>query len=140
MATIRPTQVFDVMTSDPRVIEPTAKVGEAYAIMQENGFRHVPVVDRGRLVGILSVSDIGRLGAMIPSIADLPVTHAMTPSPITILPEEPIESAAAQMGLRKVSCLPVVASGRLIGIITTYDLLDALVRRRTTRTSLVPPG
>ncbi len=135
---IRATQVFDVMTFDPRTIESTARVGDAYAIMVENGFRHVPVVDDARLVGVISLSDIGRLGATIPALLEMAVADAMTTNPLTITPEELIEAAAAQMGLNKLNCLPVVASGRLVGIITTYDLLDALVRRRTTRAS-VPP-
>jgi acetoin utilization protein AcuB len=136
--TIRATQVSDIMTPDPRAIEPSAKVREAYATMKENGFRHLPVVDDGRLVGVISVTDVGRLGATVSAILDKSVAEAMTPNPRTIAPEEPIESAAAQMGLYKVNCLPVVTEGRLIGIVTTYDLLDALVRRLVPRSTRAP--
>ena len=57
---IRATQVRDIMTPDPRVIEPSATVREAWATMKEGGFRHLPVVDAGRLVGVISITDIGR--------------------------------------------------------------------------------
>jgi acetoin utilization protein AcuB len=137
--TIRATQVSDVMTPDPRVIEPSITVGEAYGIMKDNGFRHLPVVEGGQLVGIISVTDVGRFGATIPAIMERSVADSMTRDPLTIAPTEPIESAAAQMGLHKVNCLPVVADGRLIGIVTTYDLLDALVRRLVPRSARSEP-
>jgi CBS domain-containing protein len=137
--TIRATQVADIMTEDPRVIEPSAKVRDAYALMKEHGFRHVPVVENDRLVGIFSTTDVGRIGATLPVILERSVADTMTPNPYTIAPDEPIESAAAQMGLRKINCLPVVnAEGKLVGIVTTYDLLDALVRRLVPRSSRPP--
>jgi acetoin utilization protein AcuB len=136
--TIRATQVSDIMTPDPHVIQPSATVRDACALMKEHGIRHVPVVDGALLVGIISITDVGRLGATLPAILDRTIADSMTPNPLTIAPDEPIESAAAQMGLRKVYSLPVVADGRLVGIITTYDLLDALVRRLVPRSSRTP--
>ncbi len=136
--TIRATQVSDIMTADPLVIQPSATVREAWAMMKEHGIRHVPVVDGAALVGIISITDIGRIGATLPVILDRTVADSMTSNPLTIGPEEPIESAAAQMGLRKVYSLPVVADGRLVGIVTTYDLLDALVRRLVPRSTRNP--
>jgi acetoin utilization protein AcuB len=126
------------MTPDPRTIEPSATVREAYATMKENNFRHLPVVHDGRLVGIISTTDIGRLGAAVPAVLERTVGDSMNPSPITIDPDEPIESAAAQMGLHKIYCLVVVDDGKLVGIVTTYDLLDALVRRLMPRSSRTP--
>jgi acetoin utilization protein AcuB len=122
-------RVLDIMTADPMVTTPNATVEEAYTTMKRLGFRHMPVVDKGRLVGIISTTDVGRLGATIPELMARNVAHAMTPDPLTISPEATIEVAAAQMGLKKINCLPVVSEGRLVGIVTTYDLLDALVRR-----------
>ncbi|MEO6574895.1 MAG: CBS domain-containing protein [Polyangiaceae bacterium] len=122
-------KVQDIMTADPMVTTPNATVEEAYTTMKRLGFRHMPVVDKGRLVGVISTTDVGRLGSTIPELMARPVAHAMTPDPLTIAPDATIEVAAAQMGLKKINCLPVVSEGRLIGIVTTYDLLDALVRR-----------
>lgn len=126
------TRVADVMTPDPMVVEPEVTVEGAYGTMKSLGFRHLPVVRAGKLVGIISTNDIGRLGAMVPEILAREVGTVMTPNPFTIQPEEPIEKAAATMALRKVSCLPVMSGGALVGIVTTYDLLDALARRLKT--------
>jgi acetoin utilization protein AcuB len=121
--------VRDVMTADPITVEPDGKVGAAYRTMKDGGFRHLPVVSGGKLVGIISTNDIGRLGGELPQIAERPVSDLMTADPITIGEDEPVEAAAATMALRKVNCLPVAVDGRLVGIVTTYDLLDALARR-----------
>jgi acetoin utilization protein AcuB len=118
--------VRDVMTPDPIVISPDARVEQAHALMKEGGFRHLPVLLDGHLVGVISTADIGRLGATIAELMARPVADLMNPDPPTVTPEQPIEAAAGQMGVRKVNCLPVVAQGRVVGIITTYDLLDAL--------------
>ena len=126
------TRVADVMTPDPMVVEPEVTVEGAYGTMKSLGFRHLPVVRAGELVGIISTNDIGRLGATVPEILAREVGTVMTPNPFTIQPEEPIEKAAATMALRKVSCLPVLSGGALVGIVTTYDLLDALARRLRT--------
>jgi acetoin utilization protein AcuB len=123
------TRVRDVMTADPIVVEPAVTVGAAYSMMKSMGFRHLPVVRDGELVGIISTNDIGRLGGVLPEIAERSVSELMTPDPITIGEDEPVEAAAATMALRKVNCLPVSTKGRLVGIVTTYDLLDALARR-----------
>lgn len=125
----QPTTVGDVMTPDPTVVDPGVTVGGAYATMRGQGFRHLPVVLDGQLVGVISTSDVGRLGAGMSAILDQPVGEAMNKDVLTTSPDAPIETAAAQMALRKVNCLPVVVDGRLVGIVTSYDLLDALARR-----------
>jgi acetoin utilization protein AcuB len=125
----RPTTVEDVMTSDPVVASPETTVGEAHEMMARLGFRHLPIVDGSRLVGILSTTDIGRLAVGVPELMAKLVAELMTSNPLVIEPSERIEVAAAQMALRKVNSLPVVRAGALVGIVTTYDLLDALARR-----------
>jgi len=124
----RPTTVEDVMTSDPLVIGPEATVGDAHSVMASRGFRHLPVVEHGRLVGILSMTDIGRIGSTLAEVLARKIGDVMTPNPATIAPGERVELAAAQMALRKINCLPVISADRIVGIVTTYDLLDALAR------------
>jgi acetoin utilization protein AcuB len=127
--TSRPTVVREVMTADPMTIGPDATVGEAYGTMKNLGFRHLPVVQADKLVGIISTTDVGRLGAAVPELMAKKVSEAMTPNPRTISGDERIEAAAAQMALHKMNCLLVMGDGRLTGIVTTYDLLDALARQ-----------
>jgi acetoin utilization protein AcuB len=126
---ITPTTVAHVMTPDPICIASALTIAEAHALMSERGFRHLPIVDDGRLVGVLSTTDIGKLATAVPELMAKPVAEAMTPNPATIESTQPIEVAAATLAMRKINCLPVLRNGELVGIITTYDLLDALARR-----------
>src|SRR5262245_27250499 len=87
----RAATVEAVMTSDPSTLSPSATVGEAHALMKAKGFRHVPVVSEEQLVGILTMTDIGHLGATIPEIRARLVGDVMTRNPITIAPEERVE-------------------------------------------------
>jgi acetoin utilization protein AcuB len=122
-------KVEDVMTPDPMSLSPSQTVRDAYALMSERGFRHVPITDNGALVGLISLTDIGRLGARVPEILAKTLRDVMTTTLITIRPEEAVDVAAAKMATRKINCLPVVVDAKLVGIVTTYDLLDALARR-----------
>jgi acetoin utilization protein AcuB len=123
------TTVAHVMTPDPICITSKITIAEAHGIMNDRGFRHLPVVDDKQLVGVLSTTDIGRLAVGVPELMNKLVAELMTGSPQTIESTSPIEVAAATLAMRKINCLPVVRSGELVGIITTYDLLDALARR-----------
>lgn len=124
----RATTVEEVMTADPSTLAPSATVGEAHELMKLNSFRHLPVVSDGQILGVLTMTDIGHLGAQIPEIRARLVGDVMTRNPVTIGPDERVEVAAGQMAVRKVHCLLVVTGGKLVGIVTTYDLLDALAR------------
>ena len=117
------------MTPDPLCMLPTATVGEAYALMKEHGFRHVPICEGDLLLGVFSMTDVGHLGAKVPSIMQMPLHEVMSKNLITCKPSEPVSSAAATMASKKINCLLVVVDRKLAGIVTTYDLLDALARR-----------
>jgi acetoin utilization protein AcuB len=123
------TRVEEVMTPDPVTLQPDATVADAYALMAERGFRHVPIIEGGALVGVISMTDIGHLGARVQEISSRTLGEVMTKNVLTIGVQDPVEVAAALMASRKVNCLPVVENGKLVGIVTTYDLLDALARR-----------
>lgn len=124
-----PIKVEDVMTPDPTTLEPSATVGDAYVLMKQHGFRHVPVVEGGALVGIVSITDIGRQGATVAAILAKRVDEIMTRNPLTIGSQESASVAAGKMASRKINCLLVVDDGgALTGIVTTYDLLDAFAR------------
>jgi acetoin utilization protein AcuB len=122
-------KVEDVMTPDPICLAPTQTVGEAYALMKERGFRHVPICEGELLLGVFSMTDVGHLGAKVPSVMAMPLHEVMSKNLITCKPEEPVSSAAATMASKKINCLLVVVDRKLAGIVTTYDLLDALARR-----------
>jgi CBS domain-containing protein len=123
-----PTCVEDVMTPDPMTLPPTATVGEAYTLMREHGFRHVPIAEGDLLLGIFSLTDVGHLGARITQIMQLPLHEVMSKNLVTCTPRESVAIAASTMASKKINCLLVVVDGKLAGIVTTYDLLDALAR------------
>jgi acetoin utilization protein AcuB len=91
--------------------------------------RHLPVVRDGQVIGILSERDVlawlGE-GHRLDGPSDL-VRAAMVAPAVLAMPEDDIGEAAARMISRRISCLPVVAHGNLVGIITGSDLLDRIV-------------
>lgn len=123
------TTVEEVMTPDPMTLLPTGTVGEAYRLMTERGFRHVPIVEGELLLGVISMTDVGHLGAGVPEILAKSLHEVMSKQLVTVKKSESIAAAATMMASKKINCLLVVEHGGLIGIVTTYDLLDALARR-----------
>jgi len=123
--------VRDIMTSPVVSISPDITLQDAYREMQLMGIRHLPVVDGEKLVGIITDRDL-RLAtsALAPSPfpASSRVSASMCRTPLTADPMDPVEDAARTMREKKIGCLPVVDDGRLVGIITGLDLLDALMR------------
>lgn len=137
-------RVADRMTRNPATCAPDTLVYDAQAVMREGGFGRLPVVEEGRLVGVVTDRDI-RTALLPPEVPkglkdrfDLylvrRVKDIMTKSPITIMPDDSIEQAADVLKANKVGALPVVEGGWLVGIITRGDVLggflDAVGKRR----------
>jgi acetoin utilization protein AcuB len=117
-------QIINLMTVDPVTIDQHDKLSKAKAIMTAGNFRRVPVVDGGRLVGILTERDLHKYSGFLESTR---VTAAMRTSLITVTPYDTVEDAALLMLKHKIGGLPVVAEGRLVGIVTTTDLLKTFL-------------
>lgn len=131
--------VKEWMTPDPVVIGPDTTLPEAHRLMMENSIRRLPVVEDGRLVGIVTLGDVRGAepsGATSLSIwevnyllARLKVDEIMTPRPFTISEDATLGEAAQMMLNYKVSGLPVVAGdGRVVGIITESDIFRMVVQ------------
>jgi acetoin utilization protein AcuB len=117
-------QIVNLMTSDPITINSHDTLSKAKAIMDVGGFRRVPVVDNGRLIGILTERDLRKYSGFLESTR---VNAAMRTALITITPHDTVEDAARLMLRHKIGGLPIVDAGRLVGIITTTDLLRAFL-------------
>ena len=129
--------VADIMTPNPVTVTPRNAIRTAVNLMREVGCRRLPVVDRGRLVGIITDRDLRR-AANSPFVVreqwydnfildHIEVGSCMTPNPLTIHPGASICEAARLMRDHKVGGLPVVTDGQLVGIITETDLLNFLI-------------
>ena len=96
----------------------------ALAFMEKRKVRRLPVVEDGRLVGIVTKSDL--LGTAKKHAAVTTIANVMTRKPFTVQQEETLETAASLMLKQKVSGLPVLDGDRLVGVITESDLFRAL--------------
>ena len=125
------------MISNVLTVNSTEPIIAIEQIMRENRIRRVPVVDDGRLMGIISREDIYRA---FPSMFDPVMTpehlerasrisaaSIMTPSPITVDPATPLEQAAMLMRTHKFGALPVMQDEELVGIITETNIFDAFL-------------
>ena len=117
-------QIVNLMTPDPIAINPADTLANAKAVMDEGRFRRLPVVEDGRLVGIITERDIrehlGYLGSTR-------VNAAMRTALITVTPYDTLEVAAQLMLKHKIGGLPIATGGKLVGIVTTSDLLKAFL-------------
>jgi CBS domain-containing protein len=97
-------------------------VGLAEDLLRQHGFRHLPVVRDGKLVGLLTQRDVvGR--ACWPRAT--PIGEAMIREVKTVRPGTPVRHAARIMRAHRISCLPVVDEQRkLLGLITESDLVE----------------
>lgn len=129
--------VKDWMTPDPITIAPSTTLPEAHRLMKECNIRRLPVVDNGRLVGIVTLGDIREASpsnATALSIFELnyllsrlTVGEMMTRDPICVAPGMSIEAAARLMLEHKIGGLPVIDGTCVVGIITESDIFRLLV-------------
>lgn len=117
--------VRDVMTTEVVVVKPESTVWEAVEKMDRLGIGALPVVDEeGRLVGIFTERDLlRRVVARRRDPESTLVREVMTPGPLSIGPDEPLEAARRLMAKVKARHLPVVDEyGRLVGIVSIKDI------------------
>jgi acetoin utilization protein AcuB len=114
------------MTPNPVTIDGAATVIDAYRRMQTTGCRHLPVVQDGKLIGLVSQRGLYRLETLVNvDRANDPVIDAMD-VPYAVAPETPLLEACEEMARRKIGSCIVTHNGRVVGIFTTNDALTAL--------------
>jgi CBS domain-containing protein len=125
--------VKEIMMGSPVTLAPEDNLDLVNDIIALGRIRHIPVLDRGRLVGIISERDL--MGAAVPAIFGLKqksksallktyaIKDFMKKNVITVKPDTPIKEAAHLMAQKKIGCVPVVADGSLVGLVTTTDIL-----------------
>jgi len=129
--------VRDIMTKELSTLDHTGRLLDAVLLMRSSGFRHLPVVNGDKLVGLVSDRDVHRAA---PSIfgkitqeeynrifETTPITKVMTREPVTVTPDTPVRDVVHLMHERKFGSMPVVeGDNKLVGLITTTDLLGIL--------------
>jgi len=130
------------MTRDVVTVPSTATVADALDTLNAHTIRHLPVVDDGKVVGILSDRDLRK--AMTGRPDETIVADVLTEDPVTVSPHDPVDTAARLLVEHDVGCVPVVEHGELVGIVTASDLLQSYVelmagREKHTRIELLAP-
>ncbi len=130
-------RVRDVMSSPAISIAPTTRLPDIKRLMQEHDIRRIPVMKNGKLVGIVTLSDIRHASpsaATTLSVFELDylldsvtASAIMTTAVITIDVDAPLVAAAKLMLQHKVSSLPVIAGDHVVGIITEIDMFRAII-------------
>jgi len=126
------------MVRNPVVVDENDSMRRAMDIMKEREIRHLCVLKDGeKLVGVLSERDIKQASPSSATSLEIreiyylldkvKARQIMTRRPYTISPSAPIEEAALIMREKKIGCLPVVEGGKLVGILTETDILDAFI-------------
>ncbi len=126
--------VNDLMTPIPNTVAAGTHLRQVMEIMKTENCRQLPVLEDGKLVGILTDRDI-RLVMNSPLVLhgrwqdeeildQVTAESCMTPNPMTVTPDTPAYRAADMLSMYKFGAMPVVDGDTLVGIITVTDFLD----------------
>ena len=122
--------IREIMHLNPLTIKPNTTLCDAYQLMQDKGIRHLPVMENEKLVGIVTDRDLrlatSRL-AKRPFDPTAEVKEIMNHPVETTNPSDPVEIATQLMRELKIGCLPVIEDLQLVGIVTSADILDAML-------------
>ncbi|MEE9234581.1 MAG: CBS domain-containing protein [Candidatus Acidoferrales bacterium] len=132
-----PKFVREIMTRGPTSLDHDARLLDAALVMRSSGFRHLPVVNSGRVVGLISDRDVQRASPsmfkrMSPEeynriFETTPIEKIMATDPVTVRPDTPLTEVVKLMHEGKFGSVPVVEGDKqLVGIVTVTDLLGVL--------------
>jgi acetoin utilization protein AcuB len=136
-------KVRELMTIKVRTVSPEDKIDRVFFYMNFEQIRHIPVVEKGKVVGILSDRDLKKVfGSLrmneinalndnqhvVYAVKSRLVRTIMRRGVLTIHPNAEAYEAAAVMAKRKIGALPVVKNEKLVGIISATDILKAFVK------------
>jgi tRNA nucleotidyltransferase (CCA-adding enzyme) len=117
--------VAEIMSRDPQLLTPDTPVGDVALLMQRTGFEGYPVVENGKVIGLLKRRAVDRA---IAHNLNLKAASLMDAGEVTIPPEASLSALQAQMTDSGWGQIPVVEDGRVVGIVTRTDLLKTMVK------------
>jgi CBS domain-containing protein len=138
---MRTHHIMEWMSAPAIVVEPTTSLAAAHQLMYQHHVRRLPVVARGKLVGIITRGDLRAAQAADGMLLDfrqwrallnrLTVEEYMTHNPVTIAANASMLEAARLLLTHKISGVPVVEGGQVVGVISESDLLRLLITDET---------
>lgn len=128
-------RMSDLMERKVVTVAPNESVSRARELMRQHAIRHLPVVLAEReLVGVVTDLDVHM--PEVPGLekdaeffADTPIEQVMTTHPVTLGPDATTQDAENKMRSHKVACIPIVEGDRLVGIVTSTKLLEAVSKK-----------
>jgi CBS domain-containing protein len=132
--------VKDVMSCPVTSITPNTRLPAIKLLLRNHNIRHLPVVDHGELIGIISLGDVRNAFPsdtallstqdMGPDLDKVTAAHILRPGVITVAAEAPLAEAVDLLLQYRVGCLPVMKGDRMVGIMTAGDILRTLFPRK----------
>jgi CBS domain-containing protein len=133
------TEIKEIMTKAPYTIDANRSVGAVLSLFREHGISHVPVIDNGKLAGMISIQDViehvfqpqrrqtlGEIvGEKVP-VLSIPAKGVMSRPAITVQTDATLKEAEKKMHDYDISCLAVLSQERLVGIVTKLDFLEPI--------------
>jgi CBS domain-containing protein len=133
------TKIETIMTRAPHTLEANRSVGAVLSLMREYGISHVPIMDSGKLVGMISIQDILEniywpqrrqttgdiVGEKIETLS-VPAKGIMHRPVITVEPQTSLRNAEKVIHDHDISCLAVISNERLVGVVTKLDFLEPI--------------
>jgi len=132
-------KVIDCMSESPITVDPSESLGAAIGMLFKWQIHELPVVEDGRLVGIVTDRDLRQVSPSYPVGQDQPevqtylqtvkVGSCMTSDPIVVEPDTLLVEAAKLMRENRIDSLPVMEDEKLVGIISISDVLDVFIEQ-----------
>ena len=143
------TKIETIMTRAPHTLEANRSVGAVLSLMREYGISHVPIIDGGKLVGMISIEDILEniywpqrrqttgdiVGEKLETLS-VPAKGIMSRQVVTVEPQTSLRDAEKMMHDHDVSCLAVTSNERLVGVVTKLDFLEPISQLETVERKL----
>jgi len=124
-----------LMTRDVQTVLPETPLARAWEVMRDLGFRHLPVVREGKLVGLVSDRDLLghaahlRSGSLV--FGDTVVGEVMTLNPVVCAKGTPVSEIAETLLQERIDCVPIVSvDNQLVGLVTSSDLVAVLLDKK----------
>lgn len=130
--------VREIMTTEVTTVQETETMFDAAIIFTRSSLRHLPVLRDTKIVGVLTERDVKRFAPGLLSgvsseqynhlLETTPLSKVMTRDPMTLKPDQHVADAADIFSTKRFGCLPVVEDGKLVGIVTTSDMLKLMAK------------